>query len=167
MDQSFKNEKEMATCSVVSLVSKGCETRETLHANELSLLTADVTCNSDPSENCCVSLNSKSVEPLTSKVLKPYPYFYYRDFSRVPDPDPLIPLTGPGHLPKFPAKMHSILSRDDLSHIVCWMPHGRSWRVLKPEEFERRVIPTYVSSLILLSGRLGADEDRAQTHLSL
>jgi hypothetical protein len=39
--------------------------------------------------------------------------------------------------------MHSILSREDLSDVVAWMPHGRSWRVLKPREFEIRVIPTY------------------------
>lgn len=39
--------------------------------------------------------------------------------------------------------MHAILSRPDLADIVAWMPHGRSWRVLKPREFEIRVIPTY------------------------
>lgn len=39
--------------------------------------------------------------------------------------------------------MHSILSRSDLSDVVAWMPHGRSWRILKPREFEIRVIPTY------------------------
>lgn len=76
-------------------------------------------------------------------VLKPYPFFYYRDFSREADPDPLTPLTPPGRVPNFPAKMHAILSRPDLADIICWMPHGRSWRVLKPREFEIRVIPTY------------------------
>jgi hypothetical protein len=75
--------------------------------------------------------------------LKPYPYFYYQDFSTHVDPDPLTPLTAPGRVPNFPAKMHSILSRPELAEIVCWMPHGRSWRVLKPREFEVRVIPTY------------------------
>ena len=76
-------------------------------------------------------------------VLKPYPYFYYRNFSTLQDPDPLTPLTAPGRVPNFPAKMHSILSRADLADVVAWMPHGRSWRVLKPREFEIRVIPTY------------------------
>jgi len=75
--------------------------------------------------------------------LKPFPYFYYRDFSKEVDPDPLVPLTPPGRVPNFPAKMHSILSRPDLADIICWMPHGRAWRVLKPREFEIRVIPTY------------------------
>lgn len=28
--------------------------------------------------------------------LKPFPYFYYTDYSTLPDPDPLIPLTPPG-----------------------------------------------------------------------
>lgn len=27
-------------------------------------------------------------------LMRPYPYFYYKDFSRVRDPDPLTPLTG-------------------------------------------------------------------------
>lgn len=77
------------------------------------------------------------------KMLRPFPYFHYRDFSHVPDPDPLAPLTAPGRVPNFPAKMHSILSRQDLAHIVCWNDHGRAWRVLKPREFEVKVIPTY------------------------
>ena len=40
-------------------------------------------------------------------------------------------------------EMLAILSREDLSHIISWMPHGRSWRVWKPREFEIKVIPTY------------------------
>ena len=75
--------------------------------------------------------------------LKAYPYFYYRDFSDFPDPDPLVPLTSPGRVPSFPAKMHSILSRPDLADVVAWSSHGRSWKVLKPREFELKVIPTY------------------------
>ena len=34
-------------------------------------------------------------------------------------------------LQKFPAKLESILSRPEWSDIVCWMPHGRSWKVRK------------------------------------
>merc|ERR1712232_497030 len=71
------------------------------------------------------------------------PFFYYRDFSQVTDDDPLTPLTPPARVPNFPAKMHAILSRPDLSDIIAWMPHGRSWRVLKPREFEVKIIPTY------------------------
>ena len=63
-----------------------------------------------------------------------------RDFSEVEDPDPLTPLTFPGKVPNFTAKMHAILSRPDLFDIVAWMPHGRAWRILKPREFEVRVI---------------------------
>mmetsp|Transcript_26440 Transcript_26440/g.37281 ORF Transcript_26440/g.37281 Transcript_26440/m.37281 type:complete len:424 (+) Transcript_26440:143-1414(+) len=77
------------------------------------------------------------------KALQPAPYFYYKDHSEVPDHDPLTPLTPPGRVPNFPAKMHAILCRPDLADVVAWMPHGRSWRVLKPREFEIRVIPTY------------------------
>lgn len=76
-------------------------------------------------------------------LMNPAPFFYYNDRSTEKDPDPLLPLTLPGRVPNFPAKMHSILSRDDLADIICWMPHGRAWRVLKPREFEVRVLPTY------------------------
>jgi hypothetical protein len=80
----------------------------------------------------------------SARELQPAPFFYYRDFSREPDPDPLTPLTTPGRVPNFPAKMMAILSRADLADVVAWLPHGRSWRVLKPREFEARVIPTYL-----------------------
>lgn len=79
----------------------------------------------------------------TPRELKLAPYFYYRDFSQIQDDDPLTPLTPLARLPNFPAKMHAILSRPDLADVVTWLPHGRSWKVLKPREFEIRVIPAY------------------------
>eukprot|EP00977_Amphora_coffeiformis_P019740 scaffold7415_cov170-Amphora_coffeaeformis.AAC.15 len=77
------------------------------------------------------------------KDLQPYPYFHYRDFSTETDPDPLTPLTPPGRVPTFPAKLQAILSRPDLADVIAWMPHGRSWRVLKPREFEVKIIPRF------------------------
>ena len=44
--------------------------------------------------------------------LQPYPFYYYIDHSQKPDPDSLTPLTPPGRVPSFVAKMHAILSRD-------------------------------------------------------
>ena len=72
-----------------------------------------------------------------------YPFYNYQEYSNEPDADPTVPLTAPGRVPNFPAKMHAILSRDDLSEIVGWMPHGRAWKVFKPREFEVLVLPTY------------------------
>ena len=43
-----------------------------------------------------------------SWVLKPAPYFYYTDRSREEDDDPFTPLTPPGLLPTFPAKVSNI-----------------------------------------------------------
>jgi hypothetical protein len=71
------------------------------------------------------------------------PFFFYRNFSGLSDPDPSKPVTASGRIPNFPAKMMAILSRPDLAHIISWMPHGRSWKVHKPREFECKVIPTY------------------------
>ena len=75
--------------------------------------------------------------------LQPYPFYFYKDFSEVEDPDPLMPVTPPGRVPNFAAKMYAILSRSDLSDVVAWAPHGRAWKILKPREFEIRVIPSY------------------------
>ncbi len=71
------------------------------------------------------------------------PYFHYRDHSHLVDPDPSKPVTIPGRIPTFPAKLFAILSRPDLADIISWMPHGRSWKVHKPREFEVKVIPSY------------------------
>jgi hypothetical protein len=71
---------------------------------------------------------AEKMKKTKERILQPNPYFYYRDYSKCVDPDPLTPLTAPGRVPNFPAKMHSILSRPDLQDIVAWMPHGRAWR---------------------------------------
>jgi len=83
-----------------------------------------------------------SVDP-TAEGLKPFPFFHYRDFSRVEDPDPCQSLTPPGRVPNFVAKMHAILSRSDLSEIICWLSHGRSWMILNSKKFEKEVLPVY------------------------
>lgn len=88
--------------------------------------------------------SSKSLKkPPVKRTLQPAPFFYYKDFSQESDPDPLTPLTAPGRVPNFPAKMHAILSRGELQGIVAWLPHGRSWKVLKPREFEVKVLPKF------------------------
>ena len=100
-----------------------------------------------------VSPKEDSNRPEAMRELLPSPFFRYRDFSEVEDPDPLTPLTFPGKVPNFTAKMHAILSRPDLSDIVAWMPHGRAWRILKPREFEVRVIVSLPVFSINLPGR--------------
>jgi Heat shock transcription factor len=68
----------------------------------------------------------------------------YGDFSRVKNDDIRATSTDPsGREPPFPVKLHRILSNPDFTDIICWLPHGRSWRVLKPKAFEERIIPMY------------------------
>ncbi|KAL3787279.1 hypothetical protein HJC23_004153 [Cyclotella cryptica] len=33
----------------------------------------------------------------------------------------------------FPMKLHGIVSNPAYRHIICWMPHGRSWKILDKE----------------------------------
>ena len=43
----------------------------------------------------------------------------------------------------FPATLHKILCRPEYRHIICWMPHGRSWTVVDKDLLAREVCPTY------------------------
>ena len=86
-------------------------------------------------EDAVATADSKSVESTSDK---------YRDFSKVANEhnefgkeDP------PGKEPPFPVKLHRILSNPEYSDMISWLPHGRSWRVLKPKAFEEKVIPLY------------------------
>jgi len=45
----------------------------------------------------------------------------------------------------FPPKLHKLLSNPEFSHIIGWMPHGRSWRVFEPDIFSKYVLPKYFS----------------------
>ena len=66
------------------------------------------------------------------------------DYLALSHSDPsVMSLTPLGCMPSFPATLHAILNREELAGVISWMPHGRSWRVWKPREFEVRVIPLY------------------------
>lgn len=54
------------------------------------------------------------------------------------------PFAGKGKKePPFPLKLHQILGNPEFAECICWNPHGRSWRILKPPVFEQLVIPLY------------------------
>jgi len=44
---------------------------------------------------------------------------------------------------KFPVKLYVILAQKEFKDIITWMPHGRSWKVLKPSMFESLVMPLF------------------------
>jgi hypothetical protein len=39
--------------------------------------------------------------------------------------------------------VHRILSNPEYCDFISWLPHGRSWRVLKPKAFEEKIVPRY------------------------
>eukprot|EP00980_Cylindrotheca_fusiformis_P012274 scaffold2999_cov113-Cylindrotheca_fusiformis.AAC.9 len=45
--------------------------------------------------------------------------------------------------PNFPAKLHAILSSPKYQDIISWLPHGRSFRILRLKEFEETILPEY------------------------
>ena len=89
----------------------------------------------------------KQLRPLASQGagpdLKPPPFFYYIDHSQERDTDPPTLLTESGQIPSFPAKMHAILSKPNLKHIVAWDDHGRSFKILDQQQFEQHILPKY------------------------
>lgn len=45
---------------------------------------------------------------------------------------------------KLPTKLHLMLINPCYSDdIICWMPHGRSWKVLNQKKFVKKVMPNY------------------------
>ena len=43
----------------------------------------------------------------------------------------------------FPEKLMSVLENDQLSDIITWLPHGRSFIILQKERFTSEVMPLY------------------------
>ena len=47
---------------------------------------------------------------------------------------------------KFPMKLHKIVERceiDGYANIISWMPHGRSFKIHKRDEFVSKIMPRY------------------------
>jgi HSF-type DNA-binding len=43
----------------------------------------------------------------------------------------------------FVLRRHQILASPQFRDCICWNSHGRSWRIIKTQEFERTVIPLF------------------------
>ena len=43
----------------------------------------------------------------------------------------------------FPARLHAMLSDEQYSHIISWMPHGRAWKVINKELLMEEAIPKF------------------------
>jgi hypothetical protein len=44
----------------------------------------------------------------------------------------------------FPQQLLSILSDASLSDVVTWLPHGRSFVIIRPDVFTEKVLPKYI-----------------------
>jgi hypothetical protein len=44
----------------------------------------------------------------------------------------------------FPQKLMEILSDSTLTEIVTWLPHGRSFVMIRPDVFTEKVLPKYM-----------------------
>jgi len=73
----------------------------------------------------------------------------YRDYSQVevPNDDDDDAAAGgkrdwKAH-PNFPAKLHAILSNPGYVHIIGWMPHGRSWKIVDKYLLTTIILPQH------------------------
>jgi HSF-type DNA-binding len=78
--------------------------------------------------------------------------YRYRDFSTMPEEadaeedsnaNQKGSLESSIRVQKFPVKLYAILAQKEFHDIIAWMPHGRSWKVLKPNLFESMVMPLF------------------------
>mmetsp|Transcript_27977 Transcript_27977/g.65048 ORF Transcript_27977/g.65048 Transcript_27977/m.65048 type:complete len:567 (+) Transcript_27977:60-1760(+) len=109
-----------------------------------------------PSSSCEAPMSS--MPPLTMEAegheleaTKNGKSYKYRDFSNVVPDTPAdeekaaagFQDHGSIRVKKFPVKLYAILARKEFHDIITWMPHGRSWKVLKPNLFESTVMPLF------------------------
>lgn len=90
--------------------------------------------------------------PITKSSSK---FYKYRDFSDVTEKDIQTEIDAnpnrstrnsearSARIQKFPLKLYTILAQKEFQDIIAWMPHGRSWKVLKPNLFESLVMPIF------------------------
>eukprot|EP00571_Detonula_confervacea_P013613 CAMPEP_0172310812 /NCGR_PEP_ID=MMETSP1058-20130122/12699_1 /TAXON_ID=83371 /ORGANISM="Detonula confervacea, Strain CCMP 353" /LENGTH=514 /DNA_ID=CAMNT_0013023755 /DNA_START=97 /DNA_END=1641 /DNA_ORIENTATION=+ len=71
--------------------------------------------------------------------------YVYRDFATIPAPNLNDAALHPQSLQaqKLPARLASMLSDHDMSGVIIWLPHGRSWRVLNRDLFADHALPRY------------------------
>eukprot|EP00980_Cylindrotheca_fusiformis_P012409 scaffold3046_cov105-Cylindrotheca_fusiformis.AAC.8 len=80
--------------------------------------------------------------------------YTYRDFSNVAEeeleevPASTTPPSRAGvetsiRVQKFPVKLYAILAQKEFNEVITWQPHGRAWKVLKPQAFETLVMPLF------------------------
>jgi len=108
-------------------------------------LTATSNDNEAPAQALPPAPNSKPRE----RDPAPIETYVYRDFASA---EPSTINTGTSHerMPpqslqsqKLPSKLAAMLSDSDLTSVITWMPHGRSWKILNRELFSSFALPRY------------------------
>mmetsp|Transcript_9035 Transcript_9035/g.12499 ORF Transcript_9035/g.12499 Transcript_9035/m.12499 type:complete len:490 (-) Transcript_9035:163-1632(-) len=75
--------------------------------------------------------------------------YAYQDYSFAVSLTPGVadfPRRSSAQTMSFPERLYDILCREDTRDIITWLPHGRSWIILKPKVFESTMLPRLYSS---------------------
>jgi len=66
----------------------------------------------------------------------------------------------------FPQRLLAILNDTSLSDIVSWLPHGRSFVIIRPDVFTEHVLPKYLPPVVDVSARSGGNGSSATKYPS-
>lgn len=134
------------------------EEKEKLQPEEHKSMTASETASTNGSDNDQASDKDEGESPASEAIMElastGSSLYMYRDFSNVAE-DELedVPASTPPpsragvetsiRVQKFPVKLYAILAQKEFNEIITWQPHGRAWKVLKPQAFESLVMPLF------------------------
>ncbi|KAL3927789.1 MAG: hypothetical protein SGBAC_012929 [Bacillariaceae sp.] len=134
------------------------EEKEKTRPEEHKSMTSSETAPTNGSDNDQASDKDESESPASEAIMElastGSSMYMYRDFSNVAE-DELedVPASTPPpsragvetsiRVQKFPVKLYAILAQKEFNEIITWQPHGRAWRVLKPQAFESLVMPLF------------------------
>lgn len=69
----------------------------------------------------------------SSRIDHTYYDYSTRQLSELLPPEKIYALGDKKGRTTFPMKLHAIVSDPKYRHIICWMPHGRSWKIMDKE----------------------------------
>ncbi|KAL3809820.1 hypothetical protein ACHAXA_002390, partial [Cyclostephanos tholiformis] len=142
--------EELAVNGDVKEEVKGAEAAAVEAGDEPKVHASAKGCNSSPDDDKVAPTMKEEQEHApnsTPRMMDPDEDTYvYRDFSAVPPPT--MSEVGSLHpqslqAQKLPAKLASMLADHELTSVIVWSPHGRSWRVLNRDMFAEHALPRY------------------------
>lgn len=69
--------------------------------------------------------------------------YMYRDFAKDQKANKAFPHQRSNYDQTFPGILYRVLSNPDFEDFISWLPHGRAFKIHKPEAVEESVLPLF------------------------